>query len=82
MRVPNASRPNSPLPPAITSDCGTLPSAGKGNFSPRQVIVLAVKSMSISSPGMIVFSLRAISSANCSRRRSPTPGLQRTEIRC
>ena len=33
-------------PPAITSDCGTLPSGGKAKLSPRHATVLAVKSIS------------------------------------
>ena len=51
-------------PPAITSDCGTLPNGGKTNVSPRQVIVPEVKSISTSSPGMMVFSFATISSQN------------------
>src|ERR1017187_6360071 len=56
-------------PPAMTRDCGTLPSAGKANSSPEYRMVLAEKSTSISSPGIIVFSLRATPSANfvCNR---------------
>src|SRR5580693_9886440 len=55
-------------PSAMTSDCGTLPSAGNANFSPRQWITPEVKSMSISSPGMIVFSFAEISLARSEER--------------
>src|ERR1022692_4559900 len=41
-------------PPAITSDCGPLPSGGKTNFSPRHAIVPEVKSISTSSPGILI----------------------------
>src|SRR5579883_1284386 len=61
-------------PSAMTSDCGTLPSAGNVNLSPRHAITLEVKSTSISSPGMIVFSFAATSFENCCRRRLTSSG--------
>src|SRR5205085_9691398 len=71
---PNAFATRFSTPSAITSDGGTVPKGGKVNFAPRHEIVPDVKSISISSPGMIVFSLAEISLANRSRRRFTSSG--------
>jgi carboxypeptidase Q len=42
-------------PPAATNDCATSPSGANPNLSPRQVIRLATKSTSSSSPGITIF---------------------------
>ena len=49
--IVNFLRTSFSTPPAITNDCGTVPSAGKWKASPPHVMMPLVKSTSISSLG-------------------------------